>query len=240
MSLDTGFSRGMRTEVRISTPAPSGQRATKPESITLTNTAAAVEGATELTLTASTATVLEANQILHFGDVSVVVTEQTAVDTATPVPVDGLEGVAGDGIPASIAEDETATWDGLHRVMGTSDSTLNITEGTNELSSVTYDSGQSMSWDETEITSKGWNMDRSGRFKSRDRAYRSVRQSALTGREVWLERTLTDEQGNPAQIERGRAVVTAFSAPAPAEGIVDASWTFTGQGQLEVIDVEAP
>src|SRR5690606_3988919 len=137
--------------------AATGAKATAPTAITFTAASAASAGATELSLTASVATTLEKNQILVFDDVPVLVTAQTAVETtSTAVPVDAVEGLAGDGIPDAIAENDTATWDGMFRVLGTESSDLTISEQTNPLTSVTYDSGQSMTWDEQEITSRGW------------------------------------------------------------------------------------
>lgn len=232
MAFDTKFVRGMPTGLYVSAAFPTGQKATAPTPVTITNTANANAGDTSLTLSSATDVWLEANQILIFDDVPVIVTARTQV-TSTPaaVPVDAVEGVAGDGIPDDIPENETASWDRMYRVMGTESSDLNITEGTQELSSVTYDSGQAMSWDEQEITSRGWNIPRNGRFKPNDPAYLAVRAAGLSKREVWVKRILADEDGDAGQIEQGRATVTGFTVTAPASGMVDANWVFQGQGQ---------
>lgn len=242
MGLDTSFSRGMPTGLYVSAAAPAGQKATKPTPVTITVGTGVSAGVTTVSLSSSANVTLEENQILVFNagdpdEVALIVTAQTAV-TGTPgaVPVDAVDGVAGDGIPGDLASSDTATWDQMYRVLGTETSDFNVTEGTQELSSVTYDSGQNMSWDEQEITSRGWNIPRGGRFKPNDPAYKAVRACGLSKREVWVKRILADEDGAAAQIEQGRATVTGFSNTAPASGIVDANWTFQGQGEPEVTD----
>lgn len=241
MGLETSFSRGMPTGLYVSAAAPAGQKATKPTAVTLTVGTGVSAGATSLSLSSSADVTLVKNQILIFNAAStpvpVLVTADTAV-TSTPgaVPVDAVDGLAGDGIPDDLSSSDTATWDRMYRVLGTETSDFNVTEGTQELSSVTYDSGQNMSWDEQEITSRGWNIPRGGRFKPNDPAYKAVRACGLSKREVWVKRILADEDGAAAQIEQGRATVTGFSNTAPASGIVDANWTFQGQGEPEVTD----
>lgn len=232
-------SLGVNTGLNISALAPRGTRATKPETIVFTTTAAAEAGDTTLMLEASAPTILERNQMLTFDGVLVLVTEKTSVsDTPTSVPVDAVEGLEGDGIPAGIDEGEEASWNQMFRVLGTEDSTLTVNDETNPLGSTTYDSGQTLSWAEVQVVGKGWELDRSGEFKARDKAWLIIREAILTGRELWVERVLSDGKNQPYQVERGRAIITSPSVPAPADGIVTASWTFQGQGALDIQDIE--
>lgn len=230
--LDTTFARGMFAGIYVGRPAARrGQRALHPAPVTFTAAAAAAEGDTSLSLTAPTSVSLPENTVLNFDGVYVVVLETTTVDsTATPVPVSGLET---EGIPADIAENDTSEWHGLMRVMGTTNTELALSEGTSNLTSVTYDSQFRMEWDEITITSKGWTLNRQGNFKPSDPAYQAIRDAALDGLEVPVLRILPDENGDPVEFERGRSLITGFNNPAPADGIVTATWTFSGQGRLE-------
>lgn len=245
MSLDTRFVRGKRTGVYTSDAFPKGVKATKPTPVTFTVAAAAAAGATSVSLTVPAGTVtLRENQILTFnegdpGEVRLVVTEETTVaDTSTPVPVDALEGEAGDGIPGALAENDTATWDRLYRVLGTSNSPYSLTRNAQNLQSVTYDNAESSSWDESETTSKSWTVGRQGNFKPRDHAFRQNRLAAHEDREVWLQQILADEDGAPAHVKEGRAIVDAYQEDPPADGIVTASWTWQGQGRPSFADID--
>lgn len=233
VGLDTSFVRGMFTGIYVGTPAARrNARALFPAPATFTVDEAASAGATTLTLTAPESVSLPENTVLNFGGVYVMVTETTSVGTSpTPVPVSGLET---EGLPDPIAADEEAVWHGLMRVMGTTSTELSLTEGTSNLTSTTYDSGMRMEWDEIQITSKGWTLPRQGNFKPTDPAYLAIREAGLKGLEIPVLRILPDENGDPAEFQRGRSLITGFSVPAPADGIVTASWTFTGQGRLEV------
>lgn len=238
MALDTTFARGKPTGVYTSAAYPVGVRATKPTPVTLTVEASASAGATTVSLSVASGTVtLQENQILVFNEgdpdeVKCVVTTTTEVTTSnTSVPVDAVEGQTGDGIPGALAENDTAVWDRLYRVLGTSRSPLSLTENTSQLTSITYDSAQAMTWDEMEINSKGWTLGREGRFKAHDPGYIETETAAYEGREVWVQRILPDEQGAPTRLTEGRAIVTNFQDDPPADGIIDASWTWQGQGK---------
>lgn len=243
MALDTRFVLGVRSGVYVSDAAPAGAQALEPETVVLEVGEAAAAGALSLQLSSTLPVTLRANQVLTFNAgtpaaVTVIVTEDTPVsNAASAVPVDAAEGDEGIGIPAAIDADSVAEWDQLYRVLGTSGSGLTVGESTNELNSVTYDTAQAMTWDESAITSKNWLMNRAGRFKPRDHAFQQVQLANLEGREVFVKRVLADEDGVPALIQKGRSQITGYSDDAPADGIVDASWTFTGQGRPTIIHI---
>jgi len=220
------FVKGLRTGYYVSPLAAPGQKATRPTPAVITVGADAEAGDLTLSLSSASPVTLLAGASLNFGGVSALVTEDTALTSSpAPVPVRALSG--------AVAEDATAPWNGMLRISSTASSEVAVTEGTNQLRSITYDSSEEPEWDEAQVTSLGWTMDRGGRFRPNDPAYLVVEQAALTKREVFVERILPDEDGNPARYQAGRAIVTNFRVPSPAEGMVDASWTFTGQGRLE-------
>src|SRR5690606_41969087 len=59
------------------------------------------------------------------------------------------------------------SWDRMYRVLGTQQSDFSLSENTQNLQSVTYDSAEAMTWDESEDLSKSWQIQRTGRFKDR-------------------------------------------------------------------------
>lgn len=233
MGLEQTFVKGQNVGVHIS--EVQGTKAVAPADITITVTADAAVAALALTLDSSADITLRKNQLLTFGAVEVVVTADTAIVTGTPVsvPVDASEGDAGDGISAEILTNATATWDQLYRVLGTAQSDFSISEQTNQLSSTTYDSSSALSWDEVEITSKGWQVARQGRFKPSDYAYQQIFAAALNGKELWFKHVSPDEDGAPAALREGRVKITGYAETNPSDGIIDANWTFSGQGKPE-------
>lgn len=235
--MDTSFVKARFTGLYISPAAPKGAKAERPDTVTFTVAASATVEDDTLSLKASETAQLAKNQILVFNEgesdeVIVVVTESIEVTTtATTVSVNRLEGEDDAGIDGNLAEDDEAEWNGLYRVLGTEEAPVNITEGTSELTSTTYDTGSALSWDESDATSKGYNIPRSGRFKANDHAYRIVFEAAQSDREVYVLHVAPDEDGNPVREFEGRAKVRSYSESAPAAGIYDVSYTLQGQGK---------
>lgn len=230
--LDTSFARGMPSGLFAGGLAALGQKAERPTAVTLTVGTPAAASDTVVEVTASSAATIVKGTILDFAGVQVVVTADTVVGvTPEDLPVRSVENKVGLSEPIDAAEE--AVWNGYHRVYGTSSAPLNISETTNQLRSTTYDSNLQPEWDETQITGKGWTLGRQGNFKPHDPAWLLIRQAANTGQEIHVLRILPDESGAPARFERGRAIITGYSDDPPADGIITASWTFTGQGELE-------
>lgn len=209
-----------------------GAKAVQPTPVTLTVSTAAVASDTEVEVTASSTAMIVKGTVLDFDGVQVVVTADTQVSSvAGDLPVRSVDNKVGLSVGIDLAE--TAVWNGYHRVYGTSSAPLAISETTQQLRSTTYDSHLQPEWDETQITGKGWTLNRQGNFKPHDPAWLLIRQAANTGQEIHVLRILPDESGAPARFERGRAIITGYSDDPPADGIITASWTFQGQGELE-------
>lgn len=238
MGIDQTVVRGKYTSLRVSAAAATGVQATEPADIVLTAPTGASVGDTTVDLTVPSGTAeLKKNQILEFsGGAIVVVTADVSVGTtATATAIDDPDGETGDGIDTAIAGAETATWDGLYEVLGTDDSQFQIGENVQELNPASYqDAYGGTAWSEDEEQSKNWQISRGGRFKIDDYAYQQIRLAGLEGREMWVKRVLADEANAEAEATEGRAKVRGFTTTAPAAGIVDASWTFRGQGSPAV------
>lgn len=238
MPLDTTFVKARPTGLFVSDPAPIGQKATAPTPVTLTvGAAGAAKNATSIPVTASATVTIPANTILVFeageaDECRVVVTADTSVSAVeTSLPVDAVEGEENDGIPFALSENDTAEWDRMYRVLGTQQSDFSMSENTQNLQSVTYDSSEAMTWDESEDLSKSWQIQRTGRFKPNDAGFKAVQTAASEGREVWVKQVVPDEDGDVAFTREGRAKVRGYQESNPADGIYDASWTFAGQGK---------
>lgn len=235
--MDTSYVKAIHTGLYISELAPKGAKAEKPNPVTFTVAASATKGDTTVSLKADRAVEVAANQILVFNagsgdELTLVVTEAVEVTTtATAVSVNRLEGDVGDGIDGALTEDDEAEWNGLYRVLGTSEAPVNITEGVSELSSTTYDTGRTIAWNESDANSKSFNIPRSGRFKARDKAYRIIFEAAKTDRELYVLQVAPDENGEPAREFEGRVKVRNYNESNPAEGIYDVSYTLQGQGK---------
>ena len=228
----SNFVRGMQTGLYVSEPAPYGQRASR-SSIGLRVRAYTPAGSPTIAVrrNAGTPVHVPAGSILRFATLSVMVTQGGTLTTGadTTLHVQALDGAP--GTPISLEFGSWLYFDGMLRVTGTSDSELSISESPADATSVVYEGAMASAvWSETTITSKGWTLPRRGRFRPNDPAYQAVRTAALQGREVFVERVLPDENGEPAEITAGRALITGFATPAPAGGIVDANWVFRGQG----------
>lgn len=244
MPLDSSFIKAKPTGLYVSAAAASGSKATQPSDVTLTvGAAGAAAAATTVPMTTSADITLVKNQILEFtGGIELVVTADTAITTGggeVSVPVDSVDGDEGDGIPAALVSGDTATWDQLYRVLGTEQSDYSVNEQSNQLRSVTYDSAESMSWDESSADSKSWQIQRSGRFKVDDYAFKQIQLAAHEDRELWLKQVSPREDGSPAQEKEGRVKVRGYSETNPASGIYDVGYTLAGQGKPTITDIAA-
>lgn len=238
MGLDTTYAKGKPTQVLVGPAAAIGAKAVAPTPVTLTVKAAAAAAALTVSVSvAAGSATLQENQILVFNagdpdEVQCVVTATTTVTTSnTSVPVDIVEGETGAGLPGPLAENDTAVWDGMYRVLGTEQSDYTLSENTQQLQSVTYDSAVAMSWDESEDTSKSWTVQRRGRYKPHDYAFIQIRLAAHEGREIWMKQIAPDEDGAPVHSKSGRTKIRGYTESNPASGIYDVSWTFAGQGK---------
>lgn len=237
------FARGKNSEIFVSDAAALGTIATEPADATITVGTQADVGDTvaDLRVAAGTLT-LRKNLILAFDDgattVLVRVTADTTIDaTASAVPVDAI---AGDtpGITGTLTTGHTAVWDQLHRVLGTESANFAVADNVNQLTPASYEARFAGTvWDEDEATSKGWSIPRAGRFKAGDYALRQCEIANLEEREVWVKVVYADEDGDPARVYEGRARVRNFSVDAPATGVLDASWTWQGQGRPKRTDL---
>ena len=230
------FARGKYSEVFQSDAFAAGVNASEPADVTISVDSIAAAGATSATLSCPTTITLRKNLILSFTDgsdeVLVRVTEDTSIGSGgASVPVDA---VAGDepGIPAQLSASHTATWDQLHRVVGTESAGFATNDNTNTLTPASYETAYSgTTWAEDEATSKGWSVPRSGRFKAGDHALQQAEIANLEEREVWIKVVYADEDNEAARAYEGRARVRNFSVDPPASGVLDASWTWQGQGK---------
>lgn len=228
MPYDTTYARGRYTGVFIS--AVQDGTAVAPTAETVTVSAEATAGATSLSVDAITNAIKAGQTFTASGGEEFIVTADAAAG-ATSLSVDSIGGDEGSGLDGTIAAAETFSNTLLYRVLGTSSTNVTINENNvQQLQSVTYETTDTMSWDSSDAASKGWQVPRQGRYKVNDYAYRQVRTAALNDKEVWLEERLPDEAGDVGEVWAGRAKVRNFDIAAPADGIVDATWTFVGQG----------
>lgn len=238
------FARGKNSEIFQSDAVAIGAIATEPADVTIEVDTAASAGATTVTMSCATTVTLRRNLILAFDDGSTTVllrvTEDTEITPAgVAVPVDA---VAGDvpGIPGALTLSHTAVWDQLHRVIGTESAGFSMTDNVQTLTPATYEAAfAGTTWAEDEATSKAWQIARSGRFKGGDYALGQVELAQFEEREVWVKVVYPDEDGTPVRIYEGRARVRNLSVDPPATGVVDASWTWQGQGRPKRTDLTA-
>lgn len=238
------FARGKNSEIFQSDAAAAGALATEPADVTITVTVGAAAGDTSVTLACATTITLRKNLILAFDDGATTVLVRVTADTTigaggAPVPVDA---VAGDlpGIPGALTTSHEAVWDQLHRVIGTESAGFSLTDNVQTLTPATYEAAfAGTTWAEDEATSKSWQIARSGRFKGSDYALGQVETAAFQEREVWVKVVYPDEDGTPVRIYEGRARVRNLAVDPPATGVVDASWTWQGQGKPKRTDLAA-
>jgi hypothetical protein len=238
------FARGKNSEIFQSDAFALGTLASEPPDVTIEVDTGVAAGATSVTLSCASTIVLRRNLILAFADgattVLVRVTEETTIGSGgAAVPVDA---VAGDlpGIPGALTTSHEAVWDQLHRVIGTESAGFSMTDNVQALTPATYESAfAGTTWAEDEATSKAWSIARSGRFKGADYALSQVELAQFEEREVWVKVVYPDEEGTPVRIYEGRARVRNLSVDPPATGVVDASWTWQGQGRPKRTDLTA-
>jgi hypothetical protein len=239
------FARGKNSEIFTSDAFPLGSIASEPVDVTITVGTLASAGATTADLRiASGSLQLRKNLILAFVEgpstVFIRVTEDTVItDSASAVPVDRI---AGDepGIDADLTTSHTAVWDRLHRVIGTESANFAVADNVNNLTPASYEAKYAGAvWEEDEATSKGWSIPRQGRFKAADHAFRQTEIASLEEREAWVKVVYADEDGAAARVYEGRARVRNFATDAPATGVLDASWTWQGQGRPKRTDLTA-
>lgn len=230
----SSFVRGMQTGLYVSEPAP------YPQGGTLTAVRISVQeyrpaGSTSVPVRIASGQSLP-RLAIPAGSPVAVATTQFLVTTDAEVRTDVVQDlqIAG-GLPISLSVGAVlwAAPQSLNKVHGTSDTDVEITTGTQDATSAISNS-PAAAWSVPAVTSKSWRLPRRGRFRPTDPAYRAVRQAALGDDLVlFVRRVLPDEQGEPVQAEGGWAIITEFSAPAPADGVVDAAWVFQGVGPLE-------
>lgn len=239
------FARGKNSEIFQSDAAAIGVLATEPADVTIEVDVAADAGDTSVTLSCASTITLRRNLILAFDDgsttVLVRVTEETTIGAGgAVVPVDAVAGEI-PGIPADLTTSHEAVWDQLHRVIGTESAGFSLTDNVQTLTPATYESAfAGTTWAEDEATSKAWAIARSGRFKGNDYALGQVELAAFQEREVWVKVVYPDDNGVPVRIYEGRARVRNLAVDPPATGVVDASWTWQGQGRPKRTDLGAP
>lgn len=238
------FARGKNSEIFQSTAFAQNAIAAEPLDVTITVGTGVAAGATAVNLACATTVVLRKNLILAFSDgtttVLLRVTAETTIGAApAAVPVDA---VAGDlpGIPGALTTSHEAVWDQLHRVIGTESAGFSLTDNVQTLTPATYEAAfTGTTWAEDEATSKTWAIARSGRFKAGDYALGQTEIAQFEEREVWVKVVYPDEEGTPARIYEGRARVRNLAVDPPATGVVDASWTWQGQGRPKRTDLTA-
>lgn len=229
---------GMPTGLYVSWPAPYGQPAQKPLPRVVIVQSTVPAGSLIIPVRSEYGTYLIPHgAMLRFGTTPVLVTETIEVRSNGTRGVKVLDPHSPDsGVSVTLGAGTRGHWNSLYRVLGTSDSDLQLSEVTQEATSVVHSGHPSPVWAERVITSKNWTLPRRGRYRPADMAYQAIRQAALEDREVWVERVLPSENGNPAEVESGRALITGFGKTAPADGVIDAAWVFTGQGPLSMAE----
>lgn len=174
-----------------------------------------VRGTRRFTLTAGT--------VLQFGLFQVTVAEDLEVGAGTTQELQLTE-----PLPVPFAASATSLPVGeLLRVHGTGDTDFNINSRTVDATPAVGSSR----WSRSAIVTQGWEMQRRGNFRPHDPAFQVIQAAARAGSEVRVVRMLPDEADALVTEDGGTAIVTNFRVGAPADGIVDASWTFLGQGE---------
>ena len=235
MGLDSGFAKAKRAGLYVS--APYAGTATEPTDVTVTNdtSGGSDAGDTSMELDVSTGTVtLPKGTRLNFGGVQIITTAAVTITagTAEATAVDAAYGQVGDGIPAAIANAATATWDQLYWVAGTESTDFNINPNSQTQNSVTYDAAEEATWDDAEILSASWALNRSGNRKADDGGGAQIRLLAHDpSQEIWVKRVLPREDGSIAESIEGRAGITTYSDTAPAPAIVTESYGLGGRGK---------
>lgn len=208
------FVRGMPTGLYVeSTAAPAAitVQAHRPAgSISIP-----VRGTRRFTLTAGT--------VLQFGLFQVTVAEDLEVSAGTTQELQLTE-----PLPVPFAASATSVpVQELLRVYGTGDTDFGINSRTADATPAVGDSR----WSRSEIVSQGWEMQRRGTFRPHDPAFQTIQAAARAGSEVQVVRLLPDETNALVQQDGGAALIMNFRVGSPADGIIEASWTFLGQGE---------
>lgn len=222
--------RGMPTGLYVSDPALYGQSDTAP-AIRISVREYRPRGSTSLPVRLATdqgmsSTTLTVGTVLAVATAIIYVTKTTEVRTGATVPLEVSP------LPISLSRDSRLWTElrDLHRVQGTSDTDLEVTVNTQDATSAIGTS----TWAVPAVTGRSWRMPRRGRFRPHDAAYRAIRRTALEDDlAVYVRRVLPNENGDPTQVEGGWATITNFRTPAPADGVVDATWVFEGIGPLQ-------
>ena len=241
MALDTGFAKGKFAGFYVSEPQTG--KATEPVDRTLTVSGAVSAGATTMDLNADVAVTLRVGTRLNFGGVEVIVTAEASVGTTgdTAVSIDAPYGEVGAGAPGIIADAETATWDQLHWVKGTTNAPFTVNGSESTLSSVTYDNANNAEWTDSEILSQSWGTSRSGNFKADDYAGQQIRTVAENpaNYELWIKLMRPREDGSLARTIEGRVGVPSYSDDPNVTGVLTETTSFTGRGQPKITTVAA-
>src|SRR5690625_3435239 len=222
--------KGMPTGLYVSDPLPYGQDAGAIPSIRLDVSEYRPAGSSTLPVRLTTGQgassfKITTGAIITVATVSFEVATDATLTTGTTVELSVTP------LPLSLSNGSVlwAARESLHRVHGTSDTDVEITTTTQDATDVISGSA----WNVPVITSRSWRLPRRGRFRPNDPAYQAVRRAALEDDlQVAVRRVLANEAGQPAQTEGGMAIITNFNTPAPADGIVDATWVFQGVGPL--------
>ena len=239
MSLETTFASGVYANLVVSTKFAAGTAATEPADAAWTF---AVASATDvsITVTSDIESIVKKNAVIVADaatDKQFVVTADVTLPAAvgTAVAVDSIEGDVGDGLPVAWAGTETYTYDHLHRVLGTENAPFTTSGQTQNLQSITYESAYTTSWEAAKQLTKNWNIARTGRFKPDDYAFMQLIDAGLNGGQLWAKIVYPGEDSFPAMSFEGAVIVNDWSAPAPSNGIVDATYTLLGQGQPKMV-----
>ena len=235
MAFDTSYALARETQLLVSRPFDNIRDVAKPAPVTITVATAAEEGDTTLAVEALP-TEIKKGTVLYFGTatpVAVLVTEDAA-EAATSLTVNRLRGDVDAGIPADIDALETAQWDGMYRVAGTETADITLSEGVTSYTSNTYDSAYNVVFDEKSVDTASWQISRAGRAKLSDFGYFCCFRAATAQLPVWVKLIRPGEDNKPAVTYQGAAWVTGFSDQGSSTAMNDASWTFDGNGRVEI------
>ncbi|HEX7000179.1 MAG TPA: hypothetical protein VF164_00630, partial [Trueperaceae bacterium] len=208
-----------------------GSSTAAPSTVTVTLTDNAAAGATSLTVSALSAAIPK-NTVLTFsraaGDpatMKVVVTADADVSDTT-ISVEDFEGVAGDGIPHSLATGDAATWDGLYTDIASNNLDFARNEQTQDLNPVTHGSATGVSVSIPEITSIAPSIQRQGLFWADGQLIKDILQYGGTNANFYAKLVIPDEDGNAFVTYAGYGKVMGVGHPSPADNLVQLNYTF--------------
>lgn len=210
-----------------------GTSTSKPSPVTVTvDAAGAPAGALSIPVTALSEAIPR-NTILVFDraagnpdQVKVVVTADADVG-ATALAVEAFEGASGDGISASLAQNDVAVWDGLYTDFASNNLDFSANEQTQELTAVTHGGSSGVKVGVPQVTSVQPTIQRQGFLLNGSQLLTDLLQNVKTPNANWWGKyVLPDADGNDLMVYEGLGRVFGVGHPTPADNYIQLNYSF--------------